>query len=249
MEPPPPEARPKGRAGRYPPAGKFAAALLQAAQAPASNQRVWQKDGKVMVRVPAGEFLYGDDNQKKSLPEFWIDQTPVTNAEYERFVIETNHEPPSHWQGQPPSSALAHHPVVYVSWHYAVAYAEWAGKRLPSEAEWEKAARGSDGRKYPWGEQPPAKHLCNFNRNVGGTTPVGKYSPEGDSAYGCGDMAGNVWEWTASDYDKFSKVLRGGSWESSGVSVRTADHVILQPGDHGNNVGFRCVVSPGNNNE
>jgi formylglycine-generating enzyme required for sulfatase activity len=92
---------------------------------------------------------------------------------------------------------ITDHPVR-VSWHDAVAYATWAGKRLPSEEEWEKAARGTDGRKYPWGDEEPTPDLCNFGKNEGGTTPVGKYSPQGDSPYGCADMAGNVWEWTSS---------------------------------------------------
>ena len=87
------------------------------------------------------------------------------------------------------------HPVVYVSWNDAQSFCEWAGLFLPTEQQWEKAARGTDGRMYPWGKDPPTTDLCNFNSNVGDTTPVGRYSPQGDSPYGIVDMAGNVWEW------------------------------------------------------
>ena len=211
---------------------------------PAGDTMVWEKDGKVMVRVPAGEFLYGDKKEQKTLPEFWIDQTPVTNAEYARFVADTNHKPPSHWSGKKPDEKIAAHPITNVSWRDAEAYAQWAGKRLPTEEEWEKAARGPDGRKYPWGDEPPTKERCNFGGNVGGTTPVGHYSPQGDSPYGCEDMSGNVWEWTASDYDQSRKVLRGGSWYINGELVRAASRDGFSLDERGL-VGFRCVASPG----
>jgi len=194
-----------------------------------------------MVRIPAGEFLYGDQKKKLNLPEFWIDKTPVTNAEYARFVADTGHEPPKHWKGKAPPKEIADHPVTYVSWHDAVAYAEWAGKRLLTEEEWEKAARGTDGRKYPWGDQNPDSKLCNFGKNVGGTTPVGKYSLQGDSPYSCVDMAGNVWEWTASDYDAENKVLRGGSWGGAARLVRGATRRWDAPVSRYFNVGFRCA--------
>jgi formylglycine-generating enzyme required for sulfatase activity len=199
------------------------------------------QDGKEMVRIPAGEFLYGGKKEKIKLPEFWIDKTPVTSAEYARFVAATGHEPPQHWKGKTPSKQIADHPVTYVSWQDAAAYAKWAGKRLPTEQEWEKAARGTDGRQYPWGEQQPMRELCNFGNNEKGTTPVGKYSPQGDSPYGCVDMAGNVWEWTASDYDKSNKVLRGGSWRNDADLVRSASRFWYNPGYRLNNVGFRCA--------
>jgi formylglycine-generating enzyme required for sulfatase activity len=204
---------------------------------------VWKKDGKEMVRVPAGEFLCGDDKQTVSLPEFWIDKTPVTNAEYARFVAAAKYAPPAplHWKGKTPTTEIAEHPVVYVSLEDAVAYAQWAGKRLPTEQEWEKAARGADGRLWPWGDQEPTVDLCNFGNNVGGTTPVGKYSPQGDSPYGCVDMAGNVYEWTASDYNEKSKVLRGGSWLDGPKYVLAASRDIDNPVNRLGYNGFRCV--------
>jgi formylglycine-generating enzyme required for sulfatase activity len=198
-----------------------------------------------MVLIPAGEFLYGflygDEKKKVTLPEFWIDKTPVTNAEYARFVADTGHEPPRHWKGKTPPQKIADHPVTYVSWHDAVAYAEWAGKRLPTEEEWEKAARGSDGRVYPWGDGFD-KNRCNTKESgIGKTTPVGQYSPQGDSPYGCVDMAGNVWEWTASDYDKNRKVVRGGSWGYLQQDARCSARNGGNPRGRFYGRGFRCA--------
>jgi len=208
---------------------------------PSGETMVWEANGKEMVRIPAGEFLYGDEKETRELPEFWIDKTPVTNTEYARFVAETGHGPPKHWEDKCPPKDIADHPVVYVRWQDARAYAEWAGKRLPTEEEWEKAAGGTDGRKYPWGDKEPTPELCNFGKNERGTTPVGKYSPQGDSPYSCVDMAGNVWEWTASDYADNRKVLRGGSWDLTPVSVRSARRGILHSAYRYGNYGFRCA--------
>jgi serine/threonine-protein kinase len=164
-----------------------------------------------LVRIPAGEFLMGSDTNKDKaadyeetpqhrlhLEEYLIGKTPVTNAQYLAFVQATGHKPPEFWiQGVIPQGK-EQHPVVNISWFDAFAFCRWAGQgsghvvRLPSEAEWEKAARAAGGRIWPWGSQPPDKKRCNFNNNVGGTTPVGQYSPRGDSPYGCADMAGNI---------------------------------------------------------
>ena len=224
--------------------------VLEGRPPPGQDRIIWGRDGKEMVRVAGGTFLYGDDKSSLSVDEFWIDKTPVTNAEYARFVTATHRTPPVHWKGEVPPHEIADHPVTYVDWNDAVAYAEWAGKRLPAEQEWEKAARGTDGRRYPWGDDRPTKELCNFNQNVGGTTPVGKYSPQGDSPYGCVDMAGNVWEWTVSDYDKKHKMLRGGSWgDLHGYGegyVRAASHSFHTPVIRLGALGFRCVsAAPG----
>ena len=213
-------------------------------------------DGR-MIEIPAGEFLMGSEKRRVPVDAFQIDRYPVTNAQYKRFLdakpehpvpfVDSDWARPYNWDRPartfPPDKAG--HPVVLVSWHDAVAYAGWAGKRLPTEEEWEKAARSTDGREYPWGDQQPTPDLCNFGGNVDGTTSIGQYSPQGDSPYGCVDMAGNAWEWTASDYGKNSKVLRGGAWGGLWGLVRAADRLRFAPGVRGSLVGFRCVGLPG----
>lgn len=161
--------------------------------------------------VPAGDFLMGSNDQHSdekpqhtvNLPDFYIAKTPVTNTQYKRFVDEQGYQAPSHWQqGQIPKDK-EHHPVVNVSWRDDAAFCAWANVQLPSEAQWEKAARGTDGRLYPWGNQPPTEQLCNFSGSqIGDTTPVNNY-PDGASPYGCLDMAGNVREWTSSLYHDY----------------------------------------------
>jgi len=225
------------------------------------------KDGKVMVRVAAGEFLYGEDKQKIYLPEFWIDKTPVTVAEYLRFLQLSNYTKPLFFRVQKLKSShglenkeiawekiswanfvqdttlikqYQYHPIIYVSWEDAVQYATWAGKKLPTEQQWEKAARGHDGRMYPWGNQSPTPHLGNFTKQIGGTTPVGQYSPQGDSPYGCVDMSGNVWEWCADWYNNTEsfKMIRGGSWYfTNRIFIRHDNNIT----NTDNDVGFRCV--------
>jgi formylglycine-generating enzyme required for sulfatase activity len=197
------------------------------------------------------------------LPEYYIAKTPVTNAQYLAFAQATDHSTPEHWEGGKPPQGKEDHPVVHVTWNDTIAYCNWlaeaAGKayRLPTEAEWEKAARGTDGRIYPWGDEPPDEKRCNFGRKVGDTTPVGQYSPRGDSPYGCVDMAGNVW--TLSLYKGYPydpkdgredleasdrRVLRGGSWNSIQRLARVSYRVSFEPDFFSDHVGFRVVVAP-----
>jgi formylglycine-generating enzyme required for sulfatase activity len=200
-----------------------------------------------MILIPAGTFLMGDEKQSVHVDAFYIDKYPVTNAEYAKFVEATGHPPPPNWEETggtyPPD--MANHPVVFVNWFDAQDYAAWAGKRLLTEAEWEKAARGTDGRVYPWGDWFD-KVMCNASEaGIGGTTLVGKYSPFGDSPYKVGDMAGNVWEWTATDWapGSSSKVQRGGSFVNRGSYARCAYRYLGVPDPRNPNVGFRCGMS------
>ena len=219
---------------------------------------------------------------------FEITKYPITVAQFEAFVKDTGYRTTAEEMGSgwvwtdnrweevkgadwrhpygPDSdvSRKANHPVTQVSWHDAIAYCQWLSEktgqhwRLPTEAEWEKAARGTDGRIYPWGNESPNETLCNYNGNVGDTTPVESY-PAGASPYGALDMAGNVWEWVAdwydADYYTYSparnptgpgfgsyRVLRGGSWYNSQFNVRSAFRFWLNPGYRLVNDGFRCVA-------
>ena len=229
------------------------------------------RDLDAMVLVPAGEFTIGSNDYKTeqpihqvALPDFRIGKYPVTNIQYAAFIAATGHAPPSHWRGRQSPREVRNHPVVYVSWQDAVAYCGWLSEqrgeivRLPSEAEWEKAARGTDGRTYPWGKQTPDDNLCNFKSNIGSTTAVGIYLA-GVSPCGCLDMAGNVWEWTSSLYKSYPykvddgredaadagrRVVRGGSFDDFGYFVRCAARDHYAPVGRYNLIGFR-VMSPG----
>lgn len=167
----------------------------------------WQELA-VTIEIPAGTFRMGTDRAKsdsQNRPEhvvntgaYRIDKYPVTNAQYARFVVATGHRPPLHWDGGRIPPGLELHPVTMVSWYDANRYAAWAGKRLPTEAEWEKAARGADARRWPWGNEMDVSRL-NTYYSVGSTTDVLRF-PTGASPYGVLDMAGNVNQWTADDF-------------------------------------------------
>lgn len=212
-----------------------------------------------MVPVREGEFLFGKEKMVEEIDyDYLIDVYPVTNRLYAKFV-EANGYANSKWWTETGWEWLSREqieaprywgdekwnrpdlPVVGVSYYEAEAYAQWAGKRLPGEREWEKAARGDDGREYPWGEDfDPAR--CNSREGERGeATPVNRY-PRGKSPYNCYDMAGNVWEWTSDDYDENRKVLRGGSWVDIGkTTARCANRYGGLPALRDGIVGFRCV--------
>ena len=238
-------------------------------------------DTPVYLYVPAGEFVMGAgaeddriasevelDNAEEhpqhpvTLDGYWIQRTEVTNAQYGRCVEVGGCEPPDDGNIRYRNAQFAKQPLTGVTWSQAQAYAAWAGGRLPTEAEWEKACRGTDRRIYPWGNQKPTGDLLNFSETGLGTwSAVGSY-PDGASPYGALDMAGNVWEWTADWYDdKYysdspkenptgpasgnERVLRGGSFDYFAVLVRCAVRGSSNPDFGLDVVGFRVVVSPG----
>lgn len=235
-----------------------------------SSTIVSDQDGMNLVYVPAGDFLMGsvasdsqasDDERPQHsvyLSAFWIDKTEVTNAQYRRCVSagacrQSSYANDSSYNG-------ASQPVMGVSWDDARAYCKWAGRRLPTEAEWEKAARGMDGRIYPWGNDKPTCDLVNYAHCSGNAASVGSY-PAGASPYGALDMAGNVSEWVSDWYQVNyyasvpagnptgpsvgqGPVLRGGSWSGNPVMVRAATRSWNSPRLRVVGLGFRCARSP-----
>lgn len=182
-----------------------------------------------MALIPAGPFLYGEGDQEGALtlPAFWIDLFEVTNSRYGEF------------RARGYSQIEAHRPVANVTWNQASQFCRFYGKRLPTEQEWEKAARGEDGRRYPWGKTyDPA--LVNAESRHRGPTDVGKFE-EGRSPYGLYDMAGNVMEWTDSG-DEQLKIFRGGSWASPPSDVRTTSRSSIAPAYRLPDLGFRCAM-------
>ena len=245
-----------------------------------------------MVLIPAGEFQMGSvapeaANDEKPVhtvyvDAFYMDQYEVTNLEYQKFILANPRWSKegiarwlndgyylNHWNGNDYPDGKANHPVVHVSWYAAMAYAQWAGKRLPTEAEWEYAAQGGlVGKRYPWGDDIDSGK-ANYDENVGDTTETGTYPPNG---YGLYDMAGNVWEWCLDEYEEnfyaesprenplssaysmdwiinnFTKVkilpmMRGGSWYPPSAALRVTGRLWNSPSNTNNSTGFRCARS------
>ena len=237
------------------------------------EKRFTGKDGAPMVLVPAGEFMMGSHRADKKaelderpvnpvyLDAFYIDQYEVTTARYAKFFQETKRSEPKYWSEQV-LKRRGRKPVVGMDWNDAAAYCSWAGKRLPTEAEWEKAARGPDQRLYPWGNAEPSRQRANFNHccdfdDYGILTDVGSIEG-GKSPYGAYDMAGNVSEWVADWYgqnyysekpernptgplDSEWRVLRGGAWHMDSAHIRSADRERLFPTTRDATFGFRCA--------
>ena len=231
-----------------------------------------------MVFIPKGWFIMGSDDgapdeapkHKVYLKAYYIAKTPVTNREYKEFIDATGHPvpfvdakwaEPYNWDRERRTypEGKADHPVVLVSFEDALAYCKWAGKRLPTEAEWEKAMRGTNGRKYPWGDAPPTEGLANFGRKFKRTTKVGAF-PAGASPFGILDGAGNVWEWVQDYYQKdfyrasehrmnpvcrrrsAERVKRGGSWVDDADDLRCANRSSSPPSEKISIIGFRVAM-------
>lgn len=222
----------------------------------ASTQRASPVDGMPQVYAPAGTVrmggldIHADDRDELpahtvSLDDFWIDKLEITNAMYMLCVQAESCAPPEDWASDSRRSYFNNedfkdYPVAHVTWEQANTYCAWAERRLPTEAEWERAARGDDFRNFPWGDEPPSETYANFNRLVGETSPVGSYAA-GASPFGALDMAGNVWEWVADlygiEYYNISpernptgpetnatslRVIRGGSFQDEWVNLRVS---------------------------
>lgn len=204
------------------------------------------KDRAPMMLVPGGEFLYGPENLSLSLPAFFMDKYEVTVRQYAKYLESTS------GKGRRRSNELAgaedgERPMIAVEWKEAEAYCRHYGKRLPTEEEWEKAARGTDGRLYPWGNQEPTHQLASYDwdgkqnwRGYRSLSPVASFEV-GKSPYGLYNMAGNVAEWTSSDFDLEGKVVRGGSWLSDALALRVTRRRGVIPWYRLNAIGFRCV--------
>jgi len=239
------------------------------------------------ITIPAGPFWMGAQKHDPSkvnydpeaqehespvhqvhLDAYQIGRYPVTVEEYRKFVEDDGYSNPEWWkiggfgktkkpQGWDEQVLHPNRPVVNVSWYEASAYCAWAGDRLPTEAEWERAARGKDGRKYPWGNEQPDSERANYDSlKVGHATPVGLY-PLGATPEGIQDLGGSVWEWVADWNGKYTKspagnprgpesgrvrVSRGGSWYKDPRGLRAAGRDWGQPDGRQDNIGFRCVL-------
>jgi formylglycine-generating enzyme required for sulfatase activity len=255
--------------------------LAVAIGAESESKEIIGKDGGPMVRVPEGEFPMGvpkaardggvDErpNHDVFVDTFYIDTYEVTNGRYLQFITETGHRTPQHpsdpskglWQGNIMPESIVDLPVINVDWYDADSFCKWAGKRLPTEAEWEKAAKGPNDWRFPWGNVEPTDRHLNYNQVWHGEAtlvPVGIYEA-GKSPYGAYDMAGNVWEWVADWYDPnyysksparnpqgpetgTHKVLRSSGWQVETPQVRIFTRIKMEPLGRNHSTGFRCAM-------
>ena len=258
------------------------AALDREAALPKQTQEA--KDGSTMLLVPGGEFLMGDPDHRRwaTLSAFYMDRLEVSNAQYAKFLADVQANGDAAWRHpDQPASKKSHvpecwtnadlgkakpdYPVVGVDWFDAYAFAKWAGKRLPTEAEWERAARGTDGRLYPWGNSPPEEGTI-YRANLFGTyqaadghrftAPVESFVKLGASPVGCLNMAGNVAEWCSDWYAPAQtgraanptgpaagtqKVVKGGAWDFSAAALRCYNRWAMSPTARSVGVGLRCA--------
>jgi len=220
-----------------------------------------------MILIPAGKLRMGtnspgrvDENPEHqvSIRAFYIDTYEVTNLQYKEFIEATGHRAPAHWRNRTfPEARRSNHPVVNVSWDDACIYAEWVGKRLPTEAEWERAALGDGRDEYPWGKSTLTE-ASNYDNVDGKTTEVDKF-PRGKSTFGVWDMCGNVGEWVADWYDSkfyeispeddptggetgFQRVFRGGAYHENRMGIRGKSRHFAMPQAISDYIGFRCAM-------
>lgn len=219
------------------------------------------KDRSMMTRISGGSFRYGSDSGEEDekperleqLPSFYISAKEVTNAQFRRFVAESGYDAGEQWMKYAARYG-ENAPVVSVTWYHARAYCRWAGLRLPTEQEWERAARGKNGRVYPWGNSwDPQRAWCS--ESAGGKPHRVGTKPSGSSSEGCMDLCGNVSEWTSSEFDgrpdrpfwsegeASEKVIRGGSWLSRSDQLRSSNRDGHPPASSVNTLGFRCAGS------
>lgn len=222
---------------------------------------------KEMIYIPDGEFIMGTDDRLRDekpmhvvyVKSFYIDKYEVTNKSYKEFIISANYNLPDNWQDGNYPYGLRNHPVIFVSWNDADAYCKWRGKRLPREREWEKAARGIDGRIYPWGNKWDLNKSNNPLRGHKGTVEVGSFEA-GKSPYGLYDVSGNVWEWVddyylphpgsdfvSPEFGRKYRLLKGGSWwdcsfYSCGISAPVFNRAFFDESTKNDSFGFRCAA-------
>jgi ribose transport system permease protein len=264
--PVPPPPTPTSRPTPTPAPTKRPAEMTTTVEAEGTEEPTPPPVTDIMAEVPAGLFIMGSDSgaedeapaHEVELPTFEIDVFEVTNADFAKFVETTGYQTDAEKEGRTRSwrsvsQGKDNHPVVFVSWNDAVAYCEWAGKRLPTEAEWEKAARGTDGRIYPWGDDYDPSKANVKDTGLRGTAVVGSFG-DGASPYGVEDMAGNVWEWTADWYEPYPgsnfqsdyfgqkfRILRGGGWFETADAVRTTVRNANTETAASDDIGFRCA--------